>query len=252
MPQVMPFALACCMLGILWPCPVLDVPGAYGHGYSMKIVWRGLCGSCLWAVVCAFPCKGQQPVPVGPGPEEEAVVHEDPVPADVPASAVAAVTRLGEEVVLGRYQVAIERMNPQWLERAAKSLGSKEELERKIEGVAAEMVRQGISMISSKPQGQPLVYQVAPGHRAGGFGYTKWLVLVPTATRFRVMSRVEGGPPQTVTIEKTGYQAAIADKGMDNWTFIDGAGLKVSDLRGLFPTLPLDMKLPPVEEKVIR
>lgn len=206
----------------------------------------------LYMVACGSVCRGQQVTPAGPAPEEEAVVHEDPVPPEVTASAVAAVKRLGEEVVLGRYQVAIERMNPLWMQRASQSFGSREELERKIEGVAAEMVRQGISMISSTPQGQPLVYQVVPGHRGGTFGYTKWLVLVPTATRFRIMSRVEGGPPQSVTIEKTGFQAAISDKGADDWTFIDGAGLKVSDLRGLFSTLPLDMKLPPVGEKVIR
>lgn len=218
----------------------------------MKMVWKGMFACGMYVAACVPLCHGQQPAPAKPAAEEEAVVHEDPVPPDVPASAVAAVSRLGEEVVLGRYQVAIERMNPLWMQRAAKALGSREELERKVEGVAAEMVRQGISMISFKPQGEPLVYQVVPGHRAETFGYTKWLVLVPTATRFRILSRVEGAPPQTVTIEKTGYQAAISDKGANDWTFIDGAGLRVSDLRGLFPTLPLDMKLPPVGEKVIR
>lgn len=202
-------------------------------------------------------CHAQPPVPANPVGETEAMVQEEPVPPEVPASAVAAVSRLGEEVVLGRYQVAIERMNPLWMERAAQTLGSREELMRKIEGVAAEMVRQGISMISFKPHAAPLVYQVSPGHRppnAGGpaFGYTKWLVLVPTATRFRILSRVQGGPPQSVTIEKIGFQAAISDKGANDWTFIDGAGLKVSDLCSLFPTLPHDMKLPPIEEKVIR
>ncbi len=223
----------------------------------MKKVWKRMLATGVSLAGCGALCHAQPPVPASPVVEEEAMVHEDPVPPEVPASAVAAVSRLGEEVVLGRYQVAIERMNPQWMERAAHTLGSREELMRKIEGVSAEMVRQGISMISFKPQGQPLVYQVSPGHRvqdAGGrtFGYTKWLVLVPTSTRFRILSRVQGGPPQSVTIEKTGFQAAISDKGVNDWTFIDGAGLKVADLRGLFPTLPRDMKLPPVEEKVIR
>jgi hypothetical protein len=223
----------------------------------MKKVWKGMLTSGVCLATCGALSHAQQALPANPVVEEEALVHEDPVPPEVPASAVAAVSRLGEEVVLGRYQVAIERMNPQWMERAAQKIGSKEELKRKIEGVAAEMVRQGISMISFKPQAEPLVYQVSPGHRAQGaggqtFGYTKWLVLVPTATRFRILSRVQGGLPQSVTIEKIGFQAAISDKGANDWTFIDGAGLQVADLRSLFPTLPRDMKLPPVEEKVIR
>lgn len=223
----------------------------------MKRMWHGLFAGGVYCVACSAWCHAQEPVSAVPVAEEEAVVHEDPVPPDLAASAVAAVSRLGEEVVLGRYQVAIDRMNPQWMARAAQSFGSREELERKIEGVAAEMVRQGISMLSFKPQGLPLVYQVSPGHRkqgaeGGSFGYTQWLVLVPTATRFRILSRVEQGAPQAVTIEKIGFQAAISDKGENDWTFIDGAGLKVADLRSLFPTLPRDMKLPPVEEKVIR
>lgn len=226
----------------------------------MKMVRAGFLSCGVYLVTCVALCHAQQPAPATPAQDGEAVVQEDPVTPDVSASAVAAVTRLGEEVVQGRYQVAIDRMNPLWMERAATSLGSREELEKKIANVAVEMVRHGISMISFKPQGQPLVYQVAPGHRTQTvngnaspfFGYTKWLVLVPTATRFRILSRVEGGPPQSVTIEKIGFQAAISDKGANNWTFIDGAGLKVSDLHGLFPTLPRDMKLPPIEEKVIR
>jgi hypothetical protein len=218
----------------------------------MNRVLRIMLASGVGLATCGALCHAQLQVPANPVIEDEAVVHEDPVPPEVPASAVAAVSRLGEEVVLGRFQVAIERMNPLWMERAAQKIGDKEQLKRKIEGVVAEMVRQGISMISFKPQGQPLVYQVSPGQRGQAFGFTKWLVLVPTATRFRIMSRVQGGPPQSVTIEKIGFQAAIADKDVNDWTFIDGAGLRVSDLRGLFSTLPHDMKLPQVEEKVIR
>ena len=214
-----------------------------------------LAAALFWATCGAW--SHAQPATPADNAENEAVVVEDPVPPEVPASAIAAVARLGDEVVLGRYQVAIDRMNPLWMERAASTLGSKEELKRKIDGVAAEMVRRGISMISFKPQGQPLVYQVMPGKRplaSGGssLGYTKWLVLVPTSTRFRIMTRVEGGPPRSVTIEKIGFQAAISDKGANDWTFIDGAGLKVADLRGLFPTLPMDMKMPPVEEREVR
>ena len=81
-------------------------------------------------------------------------------PPDVVASAVAAVDKLGEEVVLGRYQVAVERMNPMWKERTAKRMGGMEALEKQLDGVATQMVQQGISMISFKPQGQPRSYEV--------------------------------------------------------------------------------------------
>lgn len=209
------------------------------------------------AVFAGIPIRAQQSV-TEPAPEAEVVA--DPVPPEVEASAVAAVARLGEEVVLGRYQVAVERMNPQWKERAAKRLGGMAELEKQLAAVAAQMVRQGISMISFKPQGKPRTYQVTPGRRSiAGSGsrveklvYTQWMVLVPTVTRFRIMRSVPDAPPKVITIESTGYQVAVADKGADNWTFIDGAGLTVADLRSLFITLPQDMELPPVGKKEVR
>lgn len=193
-----------------------------------------------------------------PAPElSESEVSADPVTPDIAASAVAAVAKLGDEVVLGRYKVAVERMNPVWKERVAKRMGGKEALEKQLDGVAAQMVQQGISMISFKPQGQPTVYQVSPGTkvvRENGaevpkLVYTKWLVLVPTVTKFRIMRQ---GGPRPVVIEGTGYQVAISDKGKNDWTFIDGAGLKPADLRALFITLPQDIKLPPVEKREAR
>jgi hypothetical protein len=60
------------------------------------------------------------------------------------------------------------------------------------------------------------------------------------------------GEPRPLVIESTGYQVAISDKGENNWTFIDGAGLKPADLRGLFVTLPQDMELPPVGKREVR
>lgn len=190
----------------------------------------------------------------------EAEVVADPVTPEVAASAVAAVAKLGDEVVMGRYQAAVERMNPQWKDRVAKKVGGMEALERQLAGVAAEMVRQGVSMISFKPQGKPVVYQVAPGRKTVNqdgvavekLVYTKWMVLVPTATRFRIMRSVPGQAPKSHIIESTGYQVAVCDKGGSDWTFIDGAGLNVSDLRSLFITLPQDMELPPVFKKEVR
>jgi hypothetical protein len=79
--------------------------------------------------------------------------------------------------------------------------------------------------------------------------FTKWLVLVPTVTTFRIMRQ---GEPKPLVIESTGYQVAISDKGKSDWTFIDGAGLTPADLRGIFITLPQDMELPPVGKREVR
>ncbi len=178
-------------------------------------------------------------------------------PPDVVASAVAAVARLGDEVVMGRYEVAVERMNPMWKERTAKRLGGMQELERQLAGVAKQMVQQGISMISFKPLGQPRSYEVGPGKKvdivAGeeveSLIFTKWMVLIPTATTFRVILQ---GEPKPRVIESIGFQVAVAEKDKNDWTFIDGSGLTVNDLRGLFATLPQDLQLPPLEKRESR
>ncbi len=190
-------------------------------------------------------------------PLAEAEVMSEPVRPEVVAAAVDAVTKLGDQVVLGRYKVAVERMNPMWKERAAKRMGGMAALERQLDGVAAQMVQQGISMISFKPQGQPRTYEVAPGKKlvkengvdVEKLVYTKWMVLVPTATTFRILRE---GNPKPLVIESTGYQVAICDKGANDWTFIDGAGLSISDLRSLFSTLPHDMELPSVGKREVR
>ena len=190
-------------------------------------------------------------------PLAEAEVMTDPVRPEVVAAAVDAVAKLGDEVVLGRYKVAVDRMNPLWKERAAKRMGGMDSLEKQLEGVAAQMVQQGISMISFKPQGQPRTYQVSPGKelvKENGVDteklvYTKWMVLVPTVTTFRILRE---GNPKPLVIESTGYQVAICDKGKNDWTFIDGAGLTTNDLRSLFITLPQDMELPPVGKREVR
>ena len=200
------------------------------------------------------PLLAQEPAPLPPLPQTNLA---SAAPPEVVASAVAAVKKLGEDVVLGHFHVAIERMNPTWKERMAKKLGGMEVLERQLAGVARQMTQQGISMISCKPQGTPRSYEVWPGKKVemvDGVAretmiHTKWLVLVPTVTRFRILQ--EGSNRPTV-MESLSYQAAIADKGSDDWTFIDGSGLTVNDLRSLFLTLPKDMELPPVEKREIR
>ena len=183
-------------------------------------------------------------------------VEEQASPAVV-QSAVTAVSELGKQVVLGRYQMAMERMFPQWKERVAKRLGGMDKLERELESVPKKMLQQGVSITDFVPQGQPRAFEVIPGKRVDMQNgqeveqliYTKWLVLVPTLTKFRVFLPND---PKPVTIESTGFQVAISDKGRNDWTFIDGAGVTVNELRSLFINLPQDLELPPLEKRQIR
>jgi len=180
----------------------------------------------------------------------EAEVIADRVPDEVIKSATSAVAALGNEVVLGRYQTALERMNPLWKERVSQRMGGMQALEEQLAKIPEEMVRQGITMLSSRPEGVPIVHQVTPQKgKSGNLVYTKWLVLVPTMTKFRL---IREGNPKPLVIESLGYQVAISPKDQLDWTFIDGAGLKVSDLRGLFITLPRNIELPPVSKREAR
>lgn len=180
----------------------------------------------------------------------EAEVIADAVPPEVMQSATSAVAALGNEVVLGRYQAALERMNPLWKERVSQRMGGMQTLEEQLAKIPEEMVRQGITMLSSKPEGAPIVHQVGPQKgKSGNLVYTKWLVLVPTMTKFRL---IREGNPKPLVIESLGYQVAISPKDKLDWTFIDGAGLKVSDLRGLFITLPRNIELPTVSKREAR
>lgn len=179
------------------------------------------------------------------------------VPKDIITSAVAAVEALGKEVVLGKYQMAVDRMYPPWKERTASRLGGMDVLESQLEEVAKEMRRRGISITDFKPQGEPIAFQVYPGKKVEKINgeevesliYTKWLIMVPTVTRFRMLLE---GDPIPVNIESTGFQVAIMDKGSDEWFFIDGSGIAISDLRSLFITLPENLELPPIEKKQIK
>jgi hypothetical protein len=97
----------------------------------------------------------------------------------------------------------------------------------------------------------PTVHEVALGKKAVTVNgkqaevdvFTKWMLFIPTTTQFRFF---KPNDPKPYVVESTGFQVAISDKGKDDWTFIDGSGLTVSDLRSLFPTLPEDLELPAI------
>ncbi len=211
-------------------------------------------------VLTAGNSLGQNgPPPLAPLPKviaeggETSPVLSSMAPPEVVASASTAVAKLGDEVVLGRYKAAIDRMNPLWKERTAKRMGGMDKLESQLDGVAQQMVQNGISMISFKPQGQPRSYEVGAGKKVEKVNgenveslvFNQWLVMIPTVTKFRITRQNE----KTMVIESIGFQVAISDKGKNDWTFIDGSGLSVNDLRSLFFNLPADIELPPTGKR---
>ena len=175
-------------------------------------------------------------------------------PIEVVNSAIAAVNDLGKQVVLGKMKTSMERMYPQWRERLSTRAGGDAALEKTFDDMMAAMMKQGTTMISFKTFGFPTVYDVYPGKKVeivDGKSVetlinTKWMLLIPTEIRYRVMN---GASP--LIIESKGYQIAISEKDKINWTFIDGAGLKVQDLRSMFISLPKDMVLPEIKRREV-
>lgn len=175
-------------------------------------------------------------------------------PLEVVNSAVAAVNDLGRQVVLGKMKTSLDRMYPQWRDRLSRRLGGEQQLEKQFDDALAEMLKQGTSMVSFKTYGFPKVHEVFPGKKTEVIDgkevetltNTKWLLLIPTEVRYRVIQQQE-----SFVIESKGYQVAIAAKNKLEWTFIDGAGLTVQDLRSLFISLPVDMELPEIQRRVV-
>jgi len=207
----------------------------------------------FFGITCGLPATAQQEG--RPAPAAVDTLRAGSAPLEVVESAVAAVAKLGEEVVKGRYDIAVERMNPQWKQRAAGRAGGMEELEKQLAGVARQMVQRGISMISFKPQGEPRSFEVWTGKKVDvvdgkeveSLIFTKWMVLVPTLTKFRINRENE----RPAFVESIGFQVAISDKGANDWTFVDGSGVTVNELRRLFITLPADLELPPIEQREV-
>ncbi|WP_367871628.1 hypothetical protein [Luteolibacter sp. Populi] len=181
-------------------------------------------------------------------------------PPAVEQAAIAAVNDMGKEVVLGRHQAAIDRMFPPWKESLAKSVGGMDKLQEKLAAVPKMMAQQGIVLRSFRAEGTPTAYEVDAGKETVQEGgkpvekmiFKKWLIVIPTATEilFTAPAKPNEAPKMHVVVSHS-FQVAIADKDKNDWTFIDGSGLRLSDLRRLFFTLPDNMILPEIkgEEK---
>lgn len=187
------------------------------------------------------------------------------LPPEVEQSAVAAVKELGQQVVVGNHKVAIDRMYQPWKERLATQVpGGMKALEETMAGVGQQMAAQGISILSFRVDGKPTAYEVdsgkeevvEDGRKVEKMIFKKWLILVPTLTEIRIMPPAKPGDPapKSQVWASSSFQVAISDKGKNDWTFIDGSKLRVSELRRLFFNLPENLALPEIkaEEKKVK
>jgi len=180
------------------------------------------------------------------------------VPPEVQSPAVAAVNELGKHVVLGRFQVAIDRMYPQWKEQLSKRAGGMDKLQEQLAGAGKDMAAQGIQILSFRAVDIPTAYEVDAGKEivqqngkpVETMIFKKWLLLIPTVTEFRFTPPAKPGElPKARVVVSKGFQVAISEKGKNDWTFIDGSGIRVSDLRRLFFTLPENLELPEIKQE---
>ncbi len=185
-------------------------------------------------MACASMMANEIPVRTPPGPE-------------VLSSAQLATDQLGKQILAGNYQYSLAKMYPRWKRRAAKQNGGMESLLKALEGIQEKMRKHGITMLSFEAKKPTSGHEVWLENKS----YGQWMVFVPTLTRYRVVDAKTG---KVLRIEREGYQIALRDKTSSEWTFMDGGNTSLKDLRSLFPTLPMDvkvLKLPPVGEREV-
>jgi hypothetical protein len=227
-----------------------------GHGKAKRIWPRANFGVLDAADGAGHPCCVMRPLLIACLFLTGLARGQSAAPADVTASAAAAVDKLGKEVVQGHFQIAIDRMYPKWKERMAKQMGGMDKLQSKLDSVGKTMAQQGMTLLSFGPAGTPTSFEVWPGKKIETVNgqqvetlvYEKWMILIPTKKVFRIVQAAKDGQPaQSYNITSEGFQIAVADKGKNDWTFIDGSGVTIPDLRSMFLSLPENLVLPEIK-----
>ena len=191
-------------------------------------------------------------------PGEGAAVEAAPgiaVAEEVRVSAQKSVQTLGREVLNGNFSYAVEKMYPRWKARQAARLGSEQKLLEQFNRAAVQMQEAGIDITHFKAQAPVAFYRVWPEVKEGvtnvrGEQDMVYHVVAIVPTKMTLRFLFEGKPPRT--FERSSFQVAVAKEGTNDWTFIDGATLKVTDLRSIFPLLPRNMIIPVKEDKEIK
>lgn len=167
--------------------------------------------------------------------------------ASTSESVQAAAQQLGNEVLKSNFRYAIDHMYPRWKSRQAKRLGSEDKLLAAFSNAGAQMQEAGITLDSFVALQPTRAYRVHPKMKSGrneirSSADLDYQILVFIPTKMQMSFHSENQPKRSFM--RLSYQIAIAQEGADQWTFIDGATIRVTDLRSMFPLLPNDLELP--------
>jgi hypothetical protein len=158
-----------------------------------------------------------------------------------------AVQVLGNEVLRSNFSYAVENMYPRWRTRQAKRMGSEQKMLETFSKAGEQMQEMGITIDSFTALDPQKAYHVHPKMRDGVKQISSsddlhYEVLVLVPTRMKMSFMMQGQPKRSFMRES--FQIAVAREGSNQWTFIDGATIRVVDLRSMFPLLPRNLELP--------
>lgn len=170
----------------------------------------------------------------------------------VKTSVQQSVQKLGNEVLKSNFSYAVTKMYPRWKNRQAKRLGSEKKLLESFHNAGDQLQEAGITVDTFKAEAPTVFYRVHPilkdelrkkgqlqAHKTSD---VEWETLALVPTKLKMSFMLEGQPK--VSYLRESFQVAICKEGTNEWSFIDGATLRVSDLRSMFPLLPRTLKLP--------
>ncbi|MFC4995077.1 hypothetical protein [Rubritalea tangerina] len=166
---------------------------------------------------------------------------------EVSASVKKSVQALGNEVLKSNYRFAVDKMYPRWRVRQAKRLGSETLLLESFNKAGAQMQEAGITIDSFVAQPAWKAYRVHPKKKPGvreirSSEDVSYELLVFVPTKMKMTFYIKDAPKRSFMRES--FQIALAQEGTNQWTFIDGATIRVQDLRSMFPLLPHGLELP--------
>lgn len=170
------------------------------------------------------------------------LIKRPAVPAEILQEARVEVGNLAQEVRKGNFLYSLDHMYPRWKATMSKRVGGDKALQARLESVPKQMIEKGITIIDFRVGIPVSAFEVKGAllkdakTQAVTPVFSEYLVFVPTTTVFRAIDP-NGGVVKRLKSE--GYQVALRPKEAGGkWSFIDGANLKIADLRGLFPYLP--------------
>lgn len=163
-----------------------------------------------------------------------------PLSAQDPAKARATAQKMEPAILRGDPMPLLKKMHPRWKTRLSQRAGGEAQLEAAFQKQAKVIANAGVQVVSfsiSPATSEPI---------AVNFDRER-LVFLPTMKMISGLDK-DG---KLRRIEQKGFLIAVAEKGTDQWTFIDGQTLSKADIRSLFPELKKDFVTPDLGTKVV-